>query len=316
MNRPRLLSLLCFTALTLTACGTSEGNAQRQAQPLSSDDLWQPACDKYPVEFTPGPKREQNARDYLDLHFPTAQLQWSSARGTLQSVFGLSMTIDGCGSGDDAYELAAKLAAQHGDLFQFDGAEWAADGVLDCSLLTGGTQFLGFNRTTLAGLPMQKDRLTFFAHRNGKDLVLTGAAGFYLPPAPPDLALALSGCTSRGGDELQKAGLNAKYPFETFFWCAPTGSGVYAPNLIDEVELQGGPFWSYDETPGVALRLRHAAALRVHEDNHTPQLLASNANCPDWQNQPQVGFTIGLDAVLAEVESTMPGVGCIVCLTP
>jgi len=74
-------------------------------------------------------------------------------------------------------------------------------------------------------------------------------------------------------------------------------------------------YWSWENAgTGVALSKRADGELQVAEANHTPALIASNANC-SWQGINHIGFTLTFDATTSKLLASRPGVGCVVRAT-
>lgn len=283
---------------------------------LASDEPKEETCSAYPAKFTPSPKAELLAREWLSEHFPKAELTWAQSRGTLALVTGLEAEAGACPPGEDVHGLAMKFAQEHSDLFQLAPEDWVPDLPLDCGQLQEGGAILGFQRTSFGGLPIRRDRISFFVEVTKERLIVKGAHGAYLPPAPPALAKEMSQCAEIDEGTQRALLLADSYPYAVLNRCNFIGEGVYRPSAKDTVEPLESAAWEWAETPGIELWLRRRAGLVVHPGNVTPEFLSSNANCPDEQNKPVVGFSVILDVARGEVLDRMPGIGCVVCLAP
>ena len=103
--------------------------------------------------------------------------------------------------------------------------------------------------------------------------MLTGVSGFYLPVLEegsildcPDLPDAALEATIRQGT----------YPFSTFQFCAPTGSGIYEPAPADTVELAQSSWVWEDGTGQIEARKLRVAYLILDPSSYTEELIDSD----------------------------------------
>ncbi len=268
-----------------------------------------PVCESYPSELT-FPDNEAAALADLQTFAPAATLTWNDVHGTLSSVGGLGVPLDCAANGNDVWAAAWAFLMSHPTTFQLDESEWALPSPYPCSAVNG-VSLVNTSRETLAGVDVAKDVLAIYVAPDGNGGVqLNGVNGFYLPVlAPSDI----QDCPDLPDATLETLVRSESYVFSTFSQCAPTGSGTYTPQANDTIEWDD-TWWSWEDGSGTVIAQKYRGGrLIIHEDNWTPQLLASDLNCPDATGDERIlGYTLVVDPITGEVFA-MPGIGCIVC---
>lgn len=239
---------------------------------------------------------------------PNANLQWNSLHGTLSLVMDLGVPLD-CST--DVWSAAWKVFGAHPALFQLEESEWATQPPFSCATVTSN-EIVSTYREQLAGVGVQKDVLSLVvAPVPGGGVELRGVSGFYLPVLAPGDLTSCPDLDDATASALLSVG---PYTFSTFDKCTPTGGGSYTPQPNDVVAL-GPETWVWEDgAGGIVARKRRTATLTIDPAHWTPELMASDANCPDETGEKRVlGFVITFDPVTGEILDVKPGVGCIVC---
>lgn len=268
-----------------------------------------PVCESYPTELT-FPDNEAAALADLQTFAPAATLTWNDVHGTLSSVNGLGAPLDCAGNGNDVWAAAWAFLMSHPTTFQLDESEWAVSSPYPCSAVNG-LSLVNTGRETLAGVDVLKDVLAIYVAPDGNGGVqLNGVNGFYLPVLAPS---EIQDCPDLPDATLETLVRSESYGFSTFSQCAPTGSGTYTPQANDTIEWDE-TWWSWEDGTGTVIAQKYRGGrLIIHEDNWTPQLLASDLNCPDATGDERIlGYTLVVDPITGEVFA-LPGIGCIVC---
>jgi hypothetical protein len=264
------------------------------------------ACEPYPLASFPDPDARALAEADLAaiavLAGSTPTMSWSDARGTPLTVFGLDLPLPQCTAGSDAGAIAWAAVAEWPGLFAIDATEWAPPNALPCE---------NVGSSSIAGERVKRDNFEMDLRRRGDGtVVIANIIANFVPPASAALAANMHACGDLEPEHAAKAALNRRYPYVLFNQCIPYGTGVYTPSEGDQVVFEPEPFWLWDSAGSshVLLQKFHTAYLIVHPDHVTPELLDSNAACPD-----EVGFRITFDAATGEILSDTPGVSCVVC---
>lgn len=257
------------------------------------------------------PKREDEARELLGKLSPDAEMSWSSERGAPASITGLALVVP-CAKGELVGPTLLSELEGHGALFQVEADEWTMVDV-PCGGLTGPT-ILAVQRLTYAGQGTTDSAAAIVsAGPWPTHVTLEAWIGHYLPPADPALVATLESCPDLDPEKAEEAADKHMFPFGIYDQCARVGEGEYQRQTGDLFAI-GAAHWSYSEASDhVVLFKRTAATLWVAPSNHTPALLASDANCPVGT----VGFDMAFDALTGALVASDPGIGnCVVCAAP
>lgn len=272
------------------------------------------ACSTYPIPVTAEPGADAEIRAAFAKLAPGSSVTVSAQRGTLSSVANMNVSLGQCPRGRGVDDRVRELVAASPEAFRIDPKEWASGFAPTCDQVSEAGTLVTWSRGAIGGETMRKDVFAYQVKRAGQFVMLSFVSGTYLPVASAALTNEIAGCAKLEPKVAEESVRKAKLPFETFQWCAPTGSGIYEPEARDTFAL-GDEYWEWDDGPiggGVLLRRTRSATLDVFEKNHTPALIASNANC-SWQGVNHIGFTLRIDAVRSALFESSPGVGCVVC---
>lgn len=292
---------------------TNASLAEAEAQARGSKEEAK-ACSTYPIPVAADPGAEAEIRAGFAKLAPGSSVTVSAQRGTLSTVANMNVSLGQCPRGRNVDDRVRELVAASPDAFRMDPKEWASGFAPTCDQVSESGTLVTWSRGAIGGETMRKDVFAYQVKKAGQFVVMTFVSGTYLPIASPALANEIAGCAKLEPKVAEESVRKAKLPFETFQWCSPTGSGVYEPEARDTFAL-GDEYWEWDDGPiggGVVLRRTRSATLQVFEKNHTPALIASNANC-SWQGVNHIGFTLRIDAVRSALFESSPGVGCVVC---
>jgi len=292
---------------------TNASLAEAEAQARGSKEKAK-ACATYPIPVTAEPGADAEIRAGFAKLAPGSSVTVSAQRGTLSTVANMNVSLGQCPRGRNVDDRVRELVAASPDAFRMDPKEWASGFAPTCEQVSESGTLVTWSRGAIGGETMRKDVFAYQVKKAGQFVVLSFVSGTYLPVASPALANDMAGCAKLEPKLAEESVRKAKLPFETFQWCSPTGSGIYEPEARDTFAL-GDEYWEWDDGPiggGVVLRRTRSATLQVFEKNHTPALIASNANC-SWQGVNHIGFTLRIDAVRSALFESSPGVGCVVC---
>lgn len=301
MNRKPWLLVLAL----LPACSSATGE---DTDTVDTSQLHSPTCSQSSVfQFTPDAGAEAVARAKLDALGIDATITWGHQRGTLATAWELGLELDCKDPTSDASARVLERLAGIPEVFRLVAHEWVGSPV-PCSALPNNA-ILGFTRRSLAGLQSYNDSFSVLLRRNGDALSIHFINAQYLPDVVPGLEEFAKDCPSLSVQDGMAVLHKEELHYDTFAWCAHTGSGTYRAAPPDVLTIQK-PSWTWTEhSGGVELQVGARAALTVAPVHHTPSLLSSNANCP-WNT---VAFSLVFDPVHQTLLSQNPGVDCIVC---
>jgi hypothetical protein len=268
-----------------------------------------PICKAYPSTLT-FPNNQAAVEAALLKFAPNANMTWNSTHGTIQIVTNLGVPLDCAGNGNDVWAAAWAFLMSHPDVFQLDQSEWAVSSPYPCSAVNDKS-LVNTGRTKLAGVNVAKDVIAISVEPDGNGgVMLSTFSGFYLPVLDPS---QIQDCEDLPDATLENLVRQKSYPFSTFSQCVPTGSGTYVPQPNDIIEW-GDTWWTWDDGTGVVIATKsRGGRLIISEANWTPQLMASDLNCPKEVGDGRIlGYTLTVDPITGEVFA-MPGIGCIVC---
>ncbi|MGV3619216.1 MAG: hypothetical protein ACO1OB_00285 [Archangium sp.] len=301
------MRLLPFLFLCV-ACGVSTSDSLSE----SSAELQAGRCLPYPRTLSVGPNGQAAARAELDTFAPQATLDWSPVRNTPSMILGLQLELK-CPHGKDAEEVLFEFVSQHPTLFRIDPKEWSRNNVPCEAVAT--TQHIGASsRVSFANQPVAADRFGWSWAGGNERITVYSFLGSWIPTATIGDEVALRSCPSFDAKSAEQKLPTIALPYSTFQWCSPTGNGEYFMQSGDTFTPDATEYLTWNES--LLLRKQLRVSLRVAPQNHTPELLSSDANCPDENHQPRVGFSLSYDAVTGELLDVKPGIECIVCLTP
>lgn len=295
------------TGTTASATTGSTASSTSASSASSGTGGGLPECKGYPVSLTL-PGTSAAAQTELATFAPQASLQWNAQHGTMSLVTGLDVPLD-CSA--DVWSGAWQVLNAQPALFQLSEPEWAVPAPIPCSAI-GSQQIVNTYRATLAGVGIQKDVLALVvAPGPNGGVTLKGVSGFYLPVLEPGDLTACPNVPDATMDPILRAG---PYAYSTFSMCSSTGGGAYSPKPNDVLTF-GDETWEWDDAAiGITARKRRTATLVVDESNWTPELMASDMNCPDASGENRIlGFVLTFDPVTGELLGVKPGIGCIVC---
>lgn len=272
-------------------------------------------CDVYPIALYPDPNAQARAEAELQNLKPGAEMIWHAARGTFWFVT-LSVPLPQCVGQTDVFAQLFKLTRRNPGLFQLDLAEWTMPAKYACSRVGAGAKVLEIKRARVGSHPIAHDVMRFTVQRVNGVVELTALFGEYLPPATPSLDAKLSACPELNNQLARQVVLDSLLPYSIFDTCFYLGSGQYSPNGLDTIAFAPVARWAWHEDPiypRVFFTKSSQGSLLLDPSNHTPDLIRSDANCPD-ENGPEIGFRLTLDTVKTELVSSQPGLDCVVCL--
>jgi hypothetical protein len=308
MSIVRLLVLGACTALVASAACAAP--AEPDAFAGSASPLKGAA---YPVHVAPDPAAEARVLGALAELAPGAHVDFAPARGTLALVTGIELKVASCRALESVAPRLRAFVDAHPAAFAIDTKEWDTETAPRCDAISSSGEWVTWRRVSYGGLPVEHDVFALRVARTGRLVSITAVSGNYLPPATAATAAAMRAAPAfdraRGEAEVRAT----KLPYEIYEMCAPAGSGDYGAETSDAVDVTRET-WLWDETAtGADLRRVTYGALRVDPANYTPELLASDANCPR-EGAPHVGFAVTWDGVSSAVTYTHPGIDCVVCL--
>ena len=309
MSSPRQAVTLPIVLTLLAACSSvvpQDDPAVTIASPLAK------ACASYPISVTPGAGAESEVRAGFARIAPGAEVSFASARGTASLVTNVRLSVGSCPRGRNADAQARHLIDGARDAFRLDPSEWTTTFAPTCDQIAAEGTMVSWTRTSLGGAPVRKDVFNYRLRRAGLSVWVDFVSAFYLPPASAALADDMRGCAKLDPVAAEASLRTSQLPFTTFQYCSATGSGKYEPEPRDAFAL-GAEYWEWEEdAAGAHLRRSREGSLHVDSANHTPQLIASDANCyRDGENR--IGFGLRFDAVSSKLEESKPGIDCVVC---
>lgn len=303
------LALALALTLLASACAVVP-----DADPARSVDtaLKGRACSTYPIAVTPPPSAEANVRAAFEKLSPGAVVQFAAPRGTASFVSNLHVSLGTCPRGRNADAKARLVIDGAAEAFRIDSSEWTTTHAPTCDAIPPEGTMVYWTRTSFGGAPMRKDVFAYRLRRGGLSVWIELATGFYLPPASAALKEDMAGCAPFDPAAAEGSARSAALPFQTFQYCSPTGDGKYAPEARDLFALDAD-YWEWnEERTGVRLQRVREGSLKVDSANHTPALIASNANC-SWQGTNNIGFGLRFDSVGSKLQESHPGIDCVVC---
>jgi hypothetical protein len=208
------------------------------------------------------------------------------------------------------------LVEAHPSLFQIDRDEWNPASFVPCSVVQDSNQIITVARTTVGGHPVTADTFAFILRRIGGVVHLRAVVGNYLPISTPDLTDAMDPCPDLNQAAAQATVLTTALPFTTFQLCQWSGFGSYDVAGDDTIAFETEATWNwYDDPPNQQVMLvKHwSGRVIVNPNNYAPELMSSDAYCPDSTDGDDMGFRLSFDAVTGELLSSEPGLECIVC---
>ncbi len=250
-----------------------------------------------------------------------ASLSWHAIRDTPSMVLSLDVDLP-CLSGETIIAPLQTLVAEHSDLFQLDLNEYEP-----MTAESFGCNGFAINQNELRGLTRQgygpwsiaRDRVNFgFRRIDDATVRFRTFIGTYLG-LPDEIAVNdMLACLDQSDTILEStvAALELDYSlFEGSIPCEPTTTRVYTPQSGDEVRILPSLLSWQEQGGGILMTRTIRVELEVAPENHTSELLGSDAACPSLEvpNQLEVGFVITIDAVTGEVLGVRNGISCIVC---
>lgn len=274
-----------------------------------------PPCET-PIRWTADTTTEAAATAAAMALSPTAMPTWNPARATFESILMLNLPI-ACPDGEDLWQAALlPFIEAHPDVLQIDLDEWYAPSSYPCTSVGTSIDFARIDREGFGPGTVAHDFVSFVIVREPTGVVLRGFIGNYLPSVPAGVAEEMSRCGGLSLARARETALHDTYPYSTYDRCTPTGSGTYTPGALDVVALDP-PIWSWNESldgTGVELSSEQPATLTIDPSYVTPELTASDTNCPSADGDTRVyGFRLIFDSATGELLSKLPGIGCIVC---
>lgn len=274
-----------------------------------------PPCET-PIHWTADTATEAAATAAATALSSTAMPTWNAARGTFESVLMLNLPI-ACPDGEDLWQSALlPFIAAHPDVLQIDLDEWRPPSPYPCTSVGTSIDFARIDREGFGPGTVAHDFVSFVIVRDASGVVLRGFIGNYLPAVPASVAAEMTRCGGLALARARETALHDTYPYATYDRCTPTGSGAYTPGPLDVIALEP-PIWSWSESldgTGVELTSEQPATLTIDPSYVTPELTASDANCPSADGDSRVyGFRLIFDSATGELLTELPGIGCIVC---
>lgn len=273
-------------------------------------------CDDYPIALEPNPNAQAQAEQELQGLAPGAPMIWHPARGTFWFVT-LGVPLPQCGPQDEVFTQLFALTRAYPGLFQLDLTEWQAPASYPCANVGQVAQVLQIQRARVGSHPITQDLMRFTVQRVNGIVMLQALFGEYLPPATPLLDQSLSACPNLDNGLARQVVLDSLFSYSIFDSCFYIGSAEYSPNGLDKIAFAARATWSWDEdptAPRVLFTKSNQGRLVLDSGNYTPELLASDANCPNEAGQPKIGFRLTFDTVMTNLVGYQPGLNCVVCL--
>jgi hypothetical protein len=273
-------------------------------------------CDVYPIALYPDPGAQAQAEAELQNLAPNATMIWHPARGTFWFVT-LSVPLPQCGPQDEVFAQLFKLTRRYPHLFQLNLEEWAKPSEYPCSQVGQLAQVLQVQRARVGSHAISHDLMRFTVQRVNGVVTLQALFGEYLPAATLWLDAELSACPDLDEALAEQVVLGSQFAYSILFNCVYIASGSYSPNGLDTIAFGWGASWAWAEDPmfpRVLFTKSTRGRLVLDPANYTPDLIQSDANCPNPQGQPSIGFRLTMDSVTAGLAGYQPGLNCIVCL--
>lgn len=322
--RPSFLAPALIAGLA-AACGSSSDRPPDASPPTDSgsaadappDGTVSTACQS-PFEVTPDPTAEATALAALQALSPTATLTWAPARGTLSSIQGLVVELPTCTGNTNAYDLFLDYLAGSSALFQIDPSEWSA-GTLPCSeILANGFHTLSIHRVGYGPFALDTDVFSVVADVQNGTAIFRNFSGVYIPPPTPAMVATLQGCQPK--DTLSDI-LATPFSYQVFApppaaQCTAASIGSYTPTAADTATLDPTVRMRWEENTAVTIHPESTATVVVASANYTPELENSDANCADFDGNPNIGWVRTFDSFTGNVlyDHRSPDPYCTVCL--
>jgi hypothetical protein len=317
-------SLGLSVLLSLAACG-GDGGSPADAAPgpapdgASAPDAGGQACTS-PFALPADPEARTRAQTALGALAPGATLEWSATRNTLSFVSSLNLELPGCTGDTNAYEPLFAFLEATPDLFQITRSDWRTDAPVTCASIDDGLNTLVIRRIQYGPLKLVND--VFHANLKLVDgkVVVTSVGGTYIPRADTGVVATIQACA-----DLPAAELEAKLRAEPFAYanfepppapiCSLGPPGSYTATPADSLTIAADFELMWDEGEPVTIYKLKAATLLVDEAAITDELERSDANCPDDDFNPRVGWIRFFDPVNGRIlgDKANPVPGCIVC---
>lgn len=272
-------------------------------------------CDDYPIALEPDPNAQAQAEGELQSLAPDAAMIWHSARGTFWFVT-LSVPLLQCGGQDEVFGQLFGLTRAYPHLFQLNLEEWELPAAYACAQVGEVAQVLEIKRARVGSHPIAHDLMRFTVQRVNGVVELRALFGEYLPPVTRLFDMKLSACRDLDDELAHQVVLDSLFPYSIFDTCFYIESGEYSPNRLDTIGFDAEAHWAWHEdpiSPKVFFTRSSYGELLLDSRNHTPELIQSDANCPDV-NGPEIGFRLTFDTVKTQLVASQPGLDCVVCL--
>ena len=246
----------------------------------------------------------------------TAMPTWNDARGTFESIYQINVPLS-CPDGAQIWTSIIPLVDAHPEIFQIDRAEWYPPTDFPCTAVSTTNDFARLDRRDFGPGTVAHDFVSFAIRRlPSGDIELRAFIGNYLPVVPADVADEMARCGGLSVARARETVMRETFSYSTFSTCIPTGSGTYTAGPLDVLTLEP-PRWSWTERldgTGVELTSEQPGVLVIDPSYVTPQMEASDLNCPNEAGDARVyGYRLLFDATTGALLSAQPGVGCIVC---
>ncbi|AKU94899.1 hypothetical protein AKJ09_01563 [Labilithrix luteola] len=269
------------------------------------------ACES-PVTFKPDANAKTKATAALAALSPDATLQWSDARGTIASISDLVVS-PACTGNDDVYDKFFDYLEAHRDLFQIERSDWRAPPPLPCSAISG-FQFVSIHREKLGAYEEVNDTFSVVADVKDGNVIFRNFSGFYIPSSTI-VGPQLGDCADKTEAQMTPLLRAEPFAYATLNQCNIDGSFKYTPVATDKLTFAPSATMTWEEGTELTLRRQRTATLVVSSANYTNDLLRSNANCPDDDGNPNIGWIRTYDTVTGEIisDSLTPDPYCLVC---
>lgn len=266
-----------------------------------------------PVTFKPDANAKTKATTALAALSADATLDWSDARGTMTSISGLVVS-PACTGNDDVYDKFFDYLEAHPDLFQIERSDWRAPPPLPCSAISG-FQLLSIHREKLGAYEEINDTFSAVADFKDGNVIFRNFSGFYIPNSTVVVS-QLGDCADKTEAQMTPLLRAEPFSYDTLEQCNSDGSFKYTAAATDTLTFAPTGTMTWEEGTDVTIRRQRTATLVVSSANYTNDLLRSNANCPDDDGNPSIGWIRTYDTVTGEIvsDSLTPNPYCLVCL--
>jgi hypothetical protein len=322
------VALSAALTAALAACGDS-GTTTADAAPGTPDaapgtpDAHVPPADcRSPFALPVDPQAKSKAQAELAALSPAATFEWSETRQTLSFATGLGVELPGCTGDADSYAKLFDFLEAHGDLFQIDRADWRVGPALECSEVIAGSfnNTLVIRRIKYGPLALVND--VFHADLDLVEgrVVIKNLGGTYIPRADAATLDKLQSCAEKSNAELEPVLRAAPFAYANFDpppapICSLGAPGSYTAVAADTLTISPDFEVLWDDADVVTIYKVKRATLLVAPAGITPELERSDANCPDDDFNPRVGWIRFFDPVSGKIlgDKVNPIEGCVVC---